>query len=364
MVSLSHLAQSAPAGVLTVCAQKLPSRSPSGKSRVTHNTQVHSAYHWQLPAAPLCFRIQPGSGKMMSELEMEAFWDWFQPVQGRVLGSLAIALALLLLRLLVMAILNRRVEDVRQRYQWRKTVSYLAFVLGLALITPLWLKEIQSLATYLGLLSAGVAVALAEPLRNVAGWAFILWQRPFQVGDRVQIGSQSGDVIDQRLFHFSMLEIGNWVGADQSTGRVIHVPNGKVFGESLTNFSQGFDYIWHEVPVLITFESNWEKAKELLQEIADRHAAHLQQPAEESVQQSARHTMIMYANLTPTVYIKVQASGVQLALRLLCEVRQRRSTEQAIWEDILRAFAQHADIEFAYPTQRFYNRQVEQDGRP
>ena len=85
-----------------------------------------------------------------------------------------------------------------------------------------------------------------------------------------------------RLFQFSLLEIGNWVAADQSTGRVIHVPNGKVFGEALINYSKGFQYIWNEIPVRITFESDWQKAKGLLQEIADRHAASLS-PEEQSI---------------------------------------------------------------------------------
>jgi small-conductance mechanosensitive channel len=63
------------------------------------------------------------------------------------------------------------------------------------------------------------------------------------VGDRVQLGEYRGDVIDQRIFMFSLLEIGNWVDADQSTGRVIHLPNGKIFTEVLANYGQGFHYI-------------------------------------------------------------------------------------------------------------------------
>ena len=65
--------------------------------------------------------------------------------------------------------------------------------------------------------------------------------------------------------------------------------------------------------------------------------------------------MIMYSKLTPTVYTSVEDSGVLLTIRYMCDPRKRRSSEQAIWEDILRAFAEQPDIEFAYPTQRFYN---------
>ena len=51
-----------------------------------------------------------------------------------------------------------------------------------------------------------------------------------------------------------------------------------------------------------------------------------------------------------------------LTIRYLCEPRRRRGTEQEIWEDILDAFAKHDDIDFAYPTQRFYDNSAE--GKP
>jgi small-conductance mechanosensitive channel len=150
-----------------------------------------------------------------------------------------------------------------------KTSAYVAFALGVLVIVPLWFEGVKSASTFLGLLSAGLAIALRDPVVNLAGWAFILWRRPFEVGDRIQIGTHAGDVIDQRIFQFTLMEIGNWVGADQSTGRVVHIPNGKVFTEMLANYSKGFQYIWDEIPVLITFESNWEKAKGILEGIHD-----------------------------------------------------------------------------------------------
>ncbi|NIP82375.1 MAG: mechanosensitive ion channel, partial [Gemmatimonadetes bacterium] len=87
------------------------------------------------------------------------------------------------------------------------------------------------------------------------------------VGDRIQIGAHAGDVIDQRIFQFIVLEIGNWVDADQSTGRIIHIPNGLVFREPLANYTRGMQYIWNEIRVLVTFESNWKRAKQILDEI-------------------------------------------------------------------------------------------------
>ncbi|PKP57527.1 mechanosensitive ion channel protein MscS, partial [Candidatus Atribacteria bacterium HGW-Atribacteria-1] len=162
-------------------------------------------------------------------------------------------------------------------------------------------------------------------------------------------------------FQFTLLEIGNWVNADQSTGRIIHIPNGMVLSEVLANYSKGFQYIWNEVPVLITFESNWEKAKRILLKIANTHAEHLSKAAEKRVKEASKKFMILYSKLTPIVYTSVKDSGVLLTIRYLCEPQHRRDSEQAIWEDILKEFVQNKDIGFAYPTQRFYNRRLESE---
>jgi len=213
-----------------------------------------------------------------------------------------------------------------------------------------------SLTTFLGLASAGVAIAMHDTIANLAGWFFIISRRPFKVGDRIQIGEIAGDVIDIRIFQFSVVEIGNWVDADQSTGRIVHVPNNKVLREPLANYQIGFEYIWHEIPVLITFESDWIKAKKLLEKIASENAEHLSAGAQEQIRRAAKRYLIFYGALTPIVYTTVKDSGVLLTVRYLVNPRQRRTTQQQIWEAILNAFEKEDNIELAYPTTRFYNR--------
>jgi len=280
-------------------------------------------------------------------------------LQNKLLTSTIIILILWFLRTLVIRIMFRQTDDVRIHYRWRKTSTYVVVILGIFLVSRVWFKGIQSLATFLGLVSAGLAIALKDLVMGVAGWIFIMWRRPFGVGDRIQIGDHAGDVIDIRLFQFTLMEVGNWVDADQSTGRIIHIPNGMILNEMLANYSKGFKYIWNEMPVLITFESNWEKAKDILQRIASKHAEHLSKTAEKRLKEASKRFMIFYTTLTPTVYTSVKDSGVLLTIRFLCEPRRRRGSEQAIWEDVLHEFAKCADIDFAYPTQRFYDNRVE-----
>jgi small-conductance mechanosensitive channel len=282
-------------------------------------------------------------------------------LESKIFYTLLALVVFWLIRRLLLAVFLRE-RDVQVQYRIRKTVAYVTYPLAFLVIGRIWFAGFQALSTYLGLLSAGLAIALQTPLVNLAGWAFILWRQPFKVGDRIQIGSDRGDVIDQRIFMFSLMEIGNWVDADQSTGRVIHIPNGKIFNEVLANYSQGFHYIWNEIPVLVTFESDWRKAKHLLNEIAQRHGTSFSDAAAKRLREAAKKFMIFYSKLTPVVYTTVKDCGVMLTIRYLCDPRQRRGSEQAIWEDILDVFADHADIDFAYPTQRYYRNDSE--GKP
>jgi small-conductance mechanosensitive channel len=273
-------------------------------------------------------------------------------VINNLLLTLIAFLILLAIRQGVLRLAFQRTDDIKTRYNWRKSTGYILYFLLALFILPLWVRNGAGLTTYLGLLSAGIAIALKDPLTNLAGWVFIVWRHPLRVGDRIQIGDHAGDVIDVRIFQFSLMEIGNWVESDQSTGRIIHVPNGSIFTLPLANYTHGFNYIWNEIPVRITFESDWEKAKTILVEIAEKHSTEVEQMGSQKLKIDDEY-LLFYKHMTPTVYTQVIDRGVELTIRYLCEPRQRRGTTQAIWEEVLRKFREHEEITFAYPTSRF-----------
>src|SRR5216117_3638234 len=278
-------------------------------------------------------------------------------LQLRLFATLATIVGLWLMHRIALGLVYRRVRDPWGRYRWRKGLTYVLVAAGVVIVGRMWCAGVQALATFLGLLSAGLAIALKDPVADLAGWAFIIWRRPFEVGDRIQIGPHAGDVIDLGLFQFTLNEIGAWVQADQSTGRIIHVPNGKIFTDPVANYNKGFKYIWNEVPVLVTFESDWRKAKQILTKIAVQHAQHLTAGAEQELLTASRQYVINYTKLTPIVYTRVvQTGAVQLTIRYLIEPRKRRGTEHAIWEDVLTEFARCPDIELAYQTTRGFKR--------
>lgn len=281
----------------------------------------------------------------------------------RVGETVLILLLIYLSRRIILRIVSQSTQETAVFYTWRKVSEYLAILVAGLLVGSIWIGGFKAASTYLGLLSAGLAVSLQDLITNLFGWVYLMAKRPFEVGDRIEIGDQAGDVIDIHWFHITILEIRNWVEADQNTGRLVHIPNRCVFNQPIANFTAGIPHIWHEIPVMVTFESNWEAAKTLLFEIADRHSLHPSSEEQEKILTAARGVNIHMNHLTPTVYVKVASSGVVLTLRYLCGPRSRRSSEELIWEDVLHAFEGRSDIDFAYDTQRVFYHPIEGKGK-
>lgn len=153
-------------------------------------------------------------------------------------------------------VINRRVENLKARHTIRKNAVYLIHFLLFIAVVFVWLQRITSLSIFLGFASAGLALALQEVILSIAGWFLIIARHPFEVGDRIELADVKGDVIDIRLLQTSLLEIGNWVDADQSTGRIVNIPNSFVFKKPNFNYNRGFEFIWNEIPFVVTFESD------------------------------------------------------------------------------------------------------------
>lgn len=285
--------------------------------------------------------------------------DFFDTVSvegasGKWIATITLVTAVLLLRWLVVRTVSQRIDDAELVFRTRKAavyVSTLVIVLGLGFV---WLDALGDLGTFLGLLSAGIAIALADVFLDMAGWVYIILRRPFRVGDRIETTGFRGDVVDIRLMRFTMLEIGNWVDADQSTGRLVHIPNGRLFREPAANYTEGFQHVWHELPVVVTFESDWRRAEEIIRTLLSEYAESDGKHAAADVRRASKSYFIRYRDLGATVYVKVVDHGVKLTGRMLVHPKERRGVDDRFWRGLLDAFAEEPNVELAYPTQRIY----------
>jgi len=280
----------------------------------------------------------------------------------RIVGTIVVILLWIGIGRLRRRILGRTMDDSAARFQMTRVTGYVIGFVALIVIARLWIQGFAGVATYLGLVSAGIAIALQDPVTNLAGWLYILIRRPFRVGDRIQVGASAGDVVDIRPLRFIMLEIGNWVHADQGTGRILHVPNGLVFKNPIANYDEAFGYIWNELEITVTFESDWRTAKKMLEAILKHESDEIDAQVRKRIDDAAHVLHIKFPKVTPVVWTTVAESGVRLTMRYLCRPRARRSSETHIWEQVLDGMAATPNVDFAYPTTRRFDNMNE--GKP
>ena len=273
----------------------------------------------------------------------------------KIIWSVIWLVAIIVIIKVIDRILYKTIKDNGMYHQAKKTTNYSLSILLMIVLIFIWMESTNNLATYVGLLSAGVAISLKELFSNMAGWVFIIAKKSFKVGDRILIGDQKGDVIDIRVFQFSLMEVSSSEDGEQSTGRIIDVPNYFILTYPLVNYTKGFEYIWHEIKVLLTFESDWQGAKTLLEGIINSKKFHEVTEVDSQIRNAAKRYRIHYNTLTPIVYTDVKESGVQLTLRYICAPKQKRTTVNIIWEEVLQMIDENPTIDLAYPTKRVIN---------
>lgn len=264
--------------------------------------------------------------------------DWMGTNQGMTVNlvySIGMFILLMMLKRYTVRVVGKVMGEACKEYTAKKFIGSIYIVIYLISLLVIW-QDSSSFIAFLGLFTGGLAIAMKEFIMNMAGGLYILWAKPFTIGDRVQIGEQMGDVIDVGLLQFSILEVGKRILGEQSTGRIIHIPNMQIFSVPLANYEKGFRYIWHEIVIPLKADCDWEKAKSLIYPIANRQSESIIENAQAEIQQAGKKYMIYYTNLTPIIYTEMKDNKINLTLRYLCEPRQLRTSEHLIWEEVLK----------------------------
>jgi small-conductance mechanosensitive channel len=262
-------------------------------------------------------------------------------LSGLIVGGLRIVLTVLFLLL-------QRVKDTVSRYDLKKIAVGMVVFIGIMLLGRVWFPWFGTWVVFIGIILGAVIVALKEVLFDLAGWFYLVWRRPLEIGDWVAVGEITGEVFDLGRLQFSLLETSRWEEGKLRSGRIVHVPNGRIFRDKLVNYSKGYHYAWNEFTVRIALDSNWQQAKELLRRIVNRYIEAINRNNEPVIQQATAKHQLFYAKLAPEVYTRVVGAQIELTTRFLCEPDKRRITMHAIWEDVLREFTAANDIKFVY----------------
>jgi small-conductance mechanosensitive channel len=220
---------------------------------------------------------------------------------------------------LIIAELWRRVTfrylaDARRR---RPFLMLRRIVLGLALILVIvfnLVSQVGSIATYAGLLTAGLAVALQNVILAVVAYFFLIGRYGVRVGDRVTISGVTGRVVDISLLRIYLMEL---AGPDlHSTGRMVVLSNAVLF-QPTALFKQipGAEYLWHSVTLTIVATADIEKAYGSLQSAANRVYETYRAAIQRQHDLAQRFIEFETAAPAPEVRLRLTDSGLECSVR-------------------------------------------------
>jgi small-conductance mechanosensitive channel len=242
------------------------------------------------------------------------------------------------------SLILRRVTTPKDRYILRKTVSILVTVLAFALLFAIWIERTSTLLIAYGILSAGVAIALQDVLRNIAGGVLLIIARPIKAGDRIQVGETTGDVLDIGSLSTTVMEIKEWVNADQYTGRIITIPNSFVLNQTIKNYTKDYSFIWDEIRILLIYGSNWKKAREIALKTADPVVGEFENLARRELLLMGEKYFVSTYDVQTNLYMKLEENWIEMRLRYVVEPRKRRAVSHNLISNILEALEKEDDI--------------------
>jgi small-conductance mechanosensitive channel len=164
-----------------------------------------------------------------------------------------------------------QIEDASTRFTLKR-IARLAVALAVAVIVVsiIFVNWYTAVAAF-GVGSIILGLALQTPMKSFIAWIYILVRQPFRVGDRIQIGEATGDVIDVGYLDTTLWEFGGkYISGDHPSGRLIKFPNEKVLDELIYNYSWPlFPYIWNEVKFQVAYNADLEFIASTMQKVTE-----------------------------------------------------------------------------------------------
>ena len=272
------------------------------------------------------------------------------PIQQRVLLTVALVVGVIIVSWLLQTVMRltlRGNQEKRVSFWGRQIVRLLGIVVVILGVLEIWHPDAKSAGGAIGLITAGIAVALQRVITSFAAYLIILRGKIFNVGDRITIGGVRGDVIALDFMQTTVLEIGEtpgeqgdapsvWITARQYTGRVIRVTNDKIFDSPVYNFTRIFPYLWEEMQLPISYKDNKGEAERILLEVGHKHTDDIAREAKPHIEKLVKEfRLASIPEIEPHVYMRLTDNWVNFSMRFLVPIEGGRKIKDGISRDLI-----------------------------
>jgi small-conductance mechanosensitive channel len=222
----------------------------------------------------------------------------------------------------------------------------LVAVIVILMLISIWFDNPNRLATVLGLVTAGVAIAMQRVITSIAGYFLILRGKLFNLGDRIVIGGVRGDVVDLSFLQTTVMEMGEskaeqpdspaaWVRSRQYTGRLVTVSNAVIFDQPVYNYTREFPFIFEEIAIPIPYDSDTAKAEEIILAAAEKHAMKFTEMEQDAIQELRRRYFLGSENPGPRVYWRLTDNWIEMSVRFVVPDHGVRGIKDAMSREII-----------------------------
>ena len=260
---------------------------------------------------------------------------------GFLLGSVA---AVLIVSEVWRRATFRYLADARRRQQF---LSLRRVVVGLALTLVVvfgLVSEFGSLATYAGLITAGLAVALQNVILAIVAYFFLIGRYGVRVGDRITLAGVTGRVVEIGLVRIYLMEL---AGAQmRSTGRMVVLSNAVLF-QPTAMFKQmpGGDFYWHTITMVFASTADVADAEKRLGEAANSVYSKYRPAIEQQHAALQRFIDFQTALPEPEVYARLNIKGLECIVRYPVEPAQAASTDQKMLQALREAQSKAPELQ-------------------
>jgi small-conductance mechanosensitive channel len=230
--------------------------------------------------------------------------------------------------------------DPAKRYEHNYRGQIVLNIINVVALFIIWEGHFSSLITVISFISAAATIALREIIFNFFAGIYIRVKKPFTVEDRIEVDGIKGDVASINTLNFEVLEIGDRINGEQSSGIIVSFPNSFVLTDHVKNYVKEFKYIWNEITIKISFNSDVERTKEEIYKIMKSNEILKKVPKkmENQIVHISLNYRIYFHNLEPIIYTKIVDNHIELYARYLVNPKKARSVEDNLWNQIIIAY--------------------------
>lgn len=220
-----------------------------------------------------------------------------------------------------------------------KKVSLIINIFYIISLFIVWDSYLNNFITLISFISATLTLALKDIIFNYFSGLYIKLKKPFNIDDRIEINNIKGDVVAINSLDFEIIEIGDYINSDQSTGKIINIPNSLVLLEPVKNYNKNFKYIWYEIVVKTSLDSDVQFVRKQLYEIINNNDLVKNVTNNKpSIKYFTLNERFYFNKTSPFIYIKVVDSHIEFYVRYLIYPKKNRIVEDYFWTKVLELY--------------------------